>query len=44
MYDPPGYIWAITIAATVAIAAATCIVLYSGAVRAGLVRQPPVRC
>ena len=34
MYDPPGYLWAITIAATAAIAAATCIVLYSGAERA----------
>ena len=38
MYDPPGYLWAITIAATAAIAAATCIVLYSGAERAGLGR------
>ena len=38
MYDPPGYLWAITIAATAAIAAATCVVLYSGAVRAGLGR------
>ena len=36
MYDPPAYIWAITIAATAAIAAATCVVLYSGAMRAGL--------
>ena len=36
MYDPPGYLWAITIAATAAIAAATCVVLYSGAKRAGL--------
>ena len=34
MYDPPAYIWVITIAATAAIAAATCVVLYSGAVRA----------
>ena len=38
MYDPPGYMWAITIAATAAIAAATCVVLYGGAVRAGLGR------
>ena len=40
MYDPPGYLWAITIAATAAIAAATCVVLYSGGVRglAGRVR------
>ena len=36
MYDPPGYLWAITIAGTAAIAAATCVVLYSGAKRAGL--------
>jgi len=36
MYDPPAYIWAITIAGTAAIAAATCVVLYSGAKRAGL--------
>ncbi len=39
MYDPPAYIWAITIAATAAIAAATCVVLYSGAKRAGLGRR-----
>ena len=36
MYDPPAYIWAITIAGTAAIAAATCVVLYGGAERAGL--------
>ena len=36
MYDPPAYIWAITIAATAAMPAATCIVLYGGATRAGL--------
>src|SRR5580693_3443428 len=36
MYDPPAYIWVITIAATAAIAAAGCVVLYSGAKRAGL--------
>ena len=36
MYDPPAYIWVITIAATAAIAAAACVVLYSGAKRAGL--------
>jgi hypothetical protein len=36
VYDPPAYLWAITIAATAAIAAAACIVLYSGAKRAGL--------
>jgi drug/metabolite transporter (DMT)-like permease len=39
MYDPPAYIWAITIALTAAIPAATCIVLYSGAKRAGLDRR-----
>ena len=36
MYDPPGYLWAITIAGIVAIPAATCWVLYGGALRAGL--------
>jgi hypothetical protein len=35
MYDPPGYLWALTIAGIVAIPAATCIVLYGGALRAG---------
>ena len=39
MYDPPGYLWAITIAAVIAIPAATCVVLYGGAVRAGLGRR-----
>jgi hypothetical protein len=39
MYDPPDYIWAITIAATIAIPAATCMVLYSGGKRAGLGRS-----
>jgi hypothetical protein len=38
MYDPPSYVWAITIAGTVAITAATCVVLYGGADRAGLGR------
>jgi hypothetical protein len=36
MYHPPSYIWAITIAGVVATLAATCAVLYGGAVRAGL--------
>jgi hypothetical protein len=36
MYDPPAYLWAITIAGPTGIAAATCIVLYGGAERAGL--------
>ena len=39
MYDPPGYLWSITIAGIIAIPAATCIVLYGGAVRAGLGRR-----
>ncbi len=39
MYDPPAYVWAITIARPTAIAAATCIVLYGGAKRAGLGRR-----
>jgi hypothetical protein len=38
MYDPPVYLWAITIAGIIAIPAATCVVLYSGALRAGLGR------
>jgi len=38
MYDPPAYLWAITIAGTIAFAAAACAVLYSGAVRSGLGR------
>ena len=38
MYDPPAYLWVITIALTAAIAAATCVVLYGGAKRAGLGR------
>ncbi|HEY7429266.1 MAG TPA: hypothetical protein VH641_00880 [Streptosporangiaceae bacterium] len=39
MYDPPAYIWAITIAGPAAVAASTCVVLYGGAVRAGLGRR-----
>ena len=42
MYDPPGYLWALTIAGMIAIPAATCLVLYSGAVRAGLSRRRAV--
>jgi hypothetical protein len=38
MYDPPGYLWAIVIAGITAIPAATCVVLYGGAVRASLGR------
>ena len=39
MYDPPGYLWAIVIAGITAIPAATCVVLYGGAVRGGLGRK-----
>jgi hypothetical protein len=39
MYDPPGYLWAIVIAGITAIPAAACVVLYTGAVRAGLGRR-----
>ncbi|MEV4264247.1 hypothetical protein [Kribbella sp. NPDC049584] len=38
MYDPPAYLWTITIAGPVAIAAWTCVGLYRGAGRAGLGR------
>jgi hypothetical protein len=41
MYDPPGYLWALTIAGIIAILAATCVVLYRGAVRADLGRRRP---
>jgi len=36
MYNPPGYLWAMTIAGIIAILAATCVVLYGGAMRADL--------
>src|SRR5580698_2642767 len=39
MYDPPAYLWALTIAGVIAILAATCVVLYYGAERAGLGRR-----
>jgi hypothetical protein len=39
MYDPPAYVWALAIGGPAAIAAATCIALYSGAVRTGLGRR-----
>jgi hypothetical protein len=38
MYDPPDYVWALTITGIVAIPAATCIAAYGGALRAGLGR------
>jgi hypothetical protein len=39
MYDPPAYVWALTIGGPTAIAAAACIALYGGALRAGLGRR-----
>ena len=39
MYDPPSYLWVMAIAGIIAILAATCVVLYGGAVRAGLGRR-----
>jgi hypothetical protein len=42
MYDPPVYLWAITIAAVTAIPALTCVILYGGAKRAGLGRRRAV--
>jgi hypothetical protein len=42
MYDPPGYLWAITLAGMIAIPAATCLVLFGGAVRGGLGRKRAV--
>jgi hypothetical protein len=36
MYDPPSYLWALTIAGIIAMLAASCVVLYAGAARAGL--------
>jgi hypothetical protein len=38
MYDPPAYLWVITIAGPSVIAAAACTALYGGAQRAGLSR------
>jgi hypothetical protein len=39
MYHPPDYLWVLAIAGMIAIPAATCLVLYGGAVRAGLSRR-----
>src|SRR5690242_21228226 len=39
MYNPPAYLWAITIAGPAAVAVLTCIVLYGGTMRAGLGRK-----
>jgi hypothetical protein len=38
MYDPPDYLWALTIAGIAAMLAATCVALYGGARRSGLSR------
>jgi hypothetical protein len=43
MYDPPAYLWVITIAGPTAIAATACIALYGGAQRAGLGRRRAAR-
>jgi hypothetical protein len=40
MYDPPGYVWAITLVGVIAVPAATCVLLYGGALRAGFGRRP----
>ncbi len=42
MYDPPAYVWAITIAGPTAMAAATCVALYGGALHADLGRRRAV--
>jgi hypothetical protein len=42
MYDPPGYLWVLTIAGVIAFLVATCVVLYAGAVRADLGRRRAV--
>src|ERR1700722_7890385 len=39
MYDPPSYLWAMAIAGIIAILAATCAVLYGGAMQASLGRR-----
>jgi len=39
VYDPPAYVWVLTLGGPTAIAAATCIALYGGAVRTGLGRR-----
>jgi hypothetical protein len=38
MYDPPGYVWAITLVGVIAVPAATCVLLYGGGIRSGLSR------
>jgi hypothetical protein len=39
MYNPPSYLWALTIVGIIAMLAATGVVLYGGAMRAGLGRR-----
>ncbi|MBO0808077.1 MAG: hypothetical protein J2P32_07225 [Actinobacteria bacterium] len=39
MYDPPGYVWAITLVGAIGVPALTCALLYGGAMRAGLGRR-----
>lgn len=39
MYDPPGYVWAISLVGAIGVPALTCAVLYGGAMRAGLGRR-----
>ena len=39
MYDPPAYVWALTIGGPTAIAATTCLALFGGAMLAGLGRR-----
>ena len=39
MYDPPAYVWTISIAGPAAIAVAACVALYGGALRADLGRR-----
>jgi len=39
MYDPPAYVWALTVGGPIAIAATACIGLFAGAERAGLGRR-----
>lgn len=39
MYDPPGYVWAITLVGVIAVPAATCALLYRGAILAGSGRR-----
>jgi len=38
MYDPPGYLWALTLVGVIGIPTLTCVVLYRGALRADLGR------